>query len=384
MSPLRNVVLATTLSAVPFLAFSAPPVCKSTDAQCIANAPVSSTQTSKPRAVSIGVVSGLMPVKISVDRGEYKINSGAFTSTPGTIRNKDTLTVRVAAATTPGTEVAQTVKIAGLPDQVFRVITAGTASTAPPVSPTPPAQPRTFIRWSSYGKLTLPVDADGKNGADEIPATALDTYSSIYFYGTSAGQKTAGGYVAANGETVFWAPVNGGGLTPSAKFVRSEMREQWANGNSVNWSMVGVHTQSGRLKVTQLPKPKVAGGRVGTVFAQLHSNNNSPPVKLVFVSTGSGTYAYGTYNNTTEAGNGVASAVKIPVSIGQSLTYEITMNNGIVTSKINDQVIDTRDLRQEWAGQTFYFKAGNYVQNGTDTATGAAEVVYSSISASHN
>lgn len=383
MNPLRNVVLLTALSALPFAAFPATPTCLSTDAQCIANVPINSIQTSKVTTVTTGLLSGLVPAKISVNLGSYRINSGAFTSATGSIRNKDNLTARLTAAATPGTEVKQVIKIAGLPDQVFRVITAASPISTTPATPSPPSPTPGFIRWSSYGKLTLPIDADGRVGADEIPASALDTYSSIYFYNTSAGLKTSSGYTAANGETVFWAPVNGGGLTENAKFVRSEMREQWSS-SVMNWSAAGTHIQTGRLKVTQLPTPKSAGMYGRTVFAQIHCGEANPPVKLLFTNGSKGPVVYGVYNLKPTVSEGEVSSIKIPVALGQSFTYELKMVNGIVTTKINDQIIDTRDLNKEWKGRSFYFKAGNYVQNGTDTASGSAEVVYSALNFSHN
>ncbi|MCQ8780228.1 hypothetical protein NQU49_26895, partial [Escherichia coli] len=83
------------------------------------------------------------------------------------------------------------------------------------VEPPPPegAPELAGILWSQYGKLTLPVDEDGKAGADEIFATDLDNYSSIYWYKPSSGQLTRSGHIGVAGETVFWTPVSGNNAT---------------------------------------------------------------------------------------------------------------------------------------------------------------------------
>lgn len=348
------------------------------DFDCISGVPVNSEQTSSTQQVRAGTFFGVGPSAISVDRGAYRINGGNFTGSAGTIRNRDSLTLRQVSASTPGTEVRQTVRITGQPDKIFRVITAA-LDTPPP----PPIAG--FIRWSAYGKLTLPIDDDGDDEADEVPAAALDEYASAYFYNTQAGQKTAAGYIAGNGETVFWAPVDGDGRTSNAKYVRSEMREQIQIGNdSANWPLTGTHVQAGTFKVTQLPTPRTADTQVKTIFAQIHGKDATPPVKLQFSRSSEGTTIYGIYNRDPDSASSEPSAIKVPAVLGQSYSYEIRMVNGILTTRIDGQIIDSRDLNSRWRNETFYFKAGNYVQNTSESATGAAEVIHSAITVTHN
>ncbi len=253
--------------------------------------------------------------------------------------------------------------------------------------PKPKPQPTAAtIRWQGYGKLTLPVDSNRDGVADDIQGSELDTYQSSYFYHTTAGQKTTEGYVAANGETVFWAPVDGGGTTNSTDTVRSEMREQLTPGDDKsNWTTTGVHIQSGTVKVTKLPKPKKSGSPVKTIVAQLHAfNSNSPPLKLQFSSSSAdGVVVYAIYNESPNRSGYVISR-KIKMALKESFTYELKMADGILTTKINDELISTRDMRANWSQSKFYFKAGNYLQNTPREATGNAEVVYTNLTVSHD
>lgn len=260
----------------------------------------------------------------------------------------------------------------------------------PKPQPQPQPQPRpttvATIRWQNYGKLTLPVDSNRDGVADDIQASDLDTYQSSYFYHTKAGQKTAEGYVAGNGDTVFWAPVNGGGTTKSTDTVRSEMREQLTLGKDTdNWSIVGTHIQTGTVRVTKLPKAKNSGAPVKTIVAQIHVfNSNSPPLKLQFSSSSAdGTVVYAIYNDSPTR-DGYSISPQIKMALQETFTYELKMADGIMTTKVNDQLLSTRDMRANWSNSKFYFKAGNYIQNTPKEASGNAEVVYSALTVTHN
>ena len=257
------------------------------------------------------------------------------------------------------------------------------------LKPKPKPKPKpavSTIRWENYGKLTLPVDDNGDGTADDVQASELDTYQSSYFYPTKGGQKTSEGYTASAGETVFWAPVNGGGKTKSTDTVRSELREQLTLGkDGDNWSVDGTHIQTGTVRVTKLPKSKISGAPVKTIVAQIHVfNSNSPPLKLQFSSSSAdGTVVYAIYNDSPTR-DGYSISPKIKMALKESFTYELKMADGIMTTKVNDQLLDTRDMRENWSDYRFYFKAGNYVQNTTKEATGNAEVVYSALTITHD
>lgn len=388
---------------------AATPNCSSSDIQCISGVDPGSLQTSGTRAAAAGTGPGrVIPSRISVDVGSYRINNGAFTSAPGTIANGDKVTLQLTAANAYDTDVAQTLSIEGQPNRVFRVITrADTAVVAPPEEPTPetpepevvpapspdpvtPSQPGATveapgIRWSQYGKLTLPVDEDGKPGADEIEAADLDNYSSKYWYQPAPGQLTRSGYNATGNETVFWTPVNGNGITKTASTPRTEMREQKNLGKSRgNWGLSGTHIQTGTVAITAIPTPIKSSTKTFIVFAQIHSVDNAPPIKLFFqrLSNGS-TEILSNYNTKPVSGSSVNSPVRVPMHLGDKFNYEIRMVNGIVTTLINGKVLDTQNLNKAWKGAEFFFKAGSYLGNNDQTARGYGEVAYSSIEVTH-
>jgi len=239
------------------------------------------------------------------------------------------------------------------------------------------------IAWSRYGKLTLPTDRDGRRGPDEVPAFMVDDYASDFFYRAKPGQVTAGGYRASGGESVFWAPVDGGATTKNAKYVRSEFREQIVPGNDrANWPLTGTHVMRGTVRVSLLPTPLKAGDNVKTVIAQIHGVESAPPIKLQVASARGNTVIYGIYNDTPVPSGG-SSSRKLPIALCEPISYEIRVADGVLTTTVNGQQIDQRDLKPAWSADTFYFKAGNYVQNSTKNAEGAAEVIYTAVMTEH-
>ena len=253
------------------------------------------------------------------------------------------------------------------PLRVTGTISAADVQHVP--APAPPA-PRPLIDPASYGKLTLPTDADGNGSADEITAAALAAgYASEYFR-------------VQDGAAVFTAPVNGGGRTPNAKYVRSELREQMVLGSDRdNWPLdSGLHVQRGRVRVDELPTP-IGPAVVKTVVAQIHGVDAAPPIKLQVARNSAGRVTlYGIYNRTPAGDNVSGTAVEI--SVGEAFDYEIRVAAGVLTLTVNGSLLDTVSL-SAWAGLRAYFKAGNYVQNTPDNATGRAVVTHLALSAEH-
>ncbi len=378
-------VLAASVSAY---AYASAPGCKATDAQCASGVAPDSVQLGTVGAVSAGLgPDRKIPSKISVDAGSYRINDGAFSNAPGFVNDGDTVSLRMPAAHDSGAVVTQTLRIEGQPDRVFRVITRGdaAASSDAAYAPTDAATSATGMRWSQYGKLTLPVDEDGKPGVDEVEAADLENYSSRYWYHPSLGQITRGGYVAEGDETVFWTPANGNATTEGSSFPRTEMREQTVLGNSkVNWGLTGTHIQRGTVVVSSLHSPLKSGGRTVVFFGQLHSVGTVPPIKLLFQRLANGTTeVLSNYNTKQTAGASRNSPTKLSIKLGEKFTYEIRVVDGIVTTIVNDTVLDVRDMTKAWKGAQLYFKAGSYLGNNAKSARGAAEVVYSNIDVIH-
>ena len=169
------------------------------------------------------------------------------------------------------------------------------AEPIPVPTPPVPAPAPAAIDPARYGKLTLPTDADGDGSADEISADQLAAgYRSEYFE-------------MRDGAAVFTAPVDGGGRTANAKYVRSELREQMQIGSDrVNWPLdSGIHVQRGRFRVDELPTG-INGAVTKTVVAQIHGVDKPPPIKLQVARNSAGRVTlYGIYN-TMPAGDGIA------------------------------------------------------------------------------
>lgn len=240
---------------------------------------------------------------------------------------------------------------------------------APEPEPEPPVA---LIDPSRYGKLTLPTDDDANGSADEIPAAMLPLrggYASEFFFMDA-------------GAAVFVSPVDGGGRTPNAKYVRSELREQIVLGSDRdNWPATGTHVQSGTFIVDELPSP-IGTAVVKTVVAQIHGVEAPPPIKLQLAKSTSGsTVLYGVYNLTPVAS---ATAGKtVPVAVGASVDYEIRVENMRLSLSINGVRVDDFDF-SPWMPHTHYFKAGNYVQNSPTNATGRAVVRHTKLAVSHS
>lgn len=240
---------------------------------------------------------------------------------------------------------------------------------APEPEPEPPVA---LIDPSRYGKLTLPTDDDANGSADEIPAAMLPLrggYASEFFFMDA-------------GAAVFVSPVDGGGRTPNAKYVRSELREQIVLGSDRdNWPATGTHVQSGTFIVDELPQ-RIGTAAVKTVVAQIHGVEAPPPIKLQLSSSASGAVTlYGIYNLTPVAS--ATSGRAMPVNVGDVISYEIRVQNMRLMLSINGATVDDFDFTP-WAPHTFYFKAGNYVQNSPTNATGRAVVRHTKLAVSHS
>lgn len=243
----------------------------------------------------------------------------------------------------------------------------------PQPAPAPEPLPPALIDPSRYGKLTLPVDSDGNGSADEIPAAQLPLaggYQSDYFR-------------MVGGAAVFTAPVDGGGTTSNAKYVRSELREQTVLGSDRdNWPLTGTHIQRGRVRVDQLPA-RIGTAVVKTVIAQIHGVESAPPIKVQVAQSADGqTTVYGIFNVDPLA-SGTTNSVRVPIAVGEAFDYEILVQRGVLTLAINGDVVGGIDMNAAWQADRFYFKAGNYVQNTPSNATGRAVVTHIALSVEH-
>ncbi len=183
-------------------------------------------------------------------------------------------------------------------------------------------------------------------------------------------------YTGTNGAMVFWCPVNGG-TTAGSTYPRSELREQInPPDNSVNWTAFGTHTLDARCKVTQMPST----GKI--CIGQIHSylGNANPLIKLVFDN---GRIDAQVKESPTASTDLHYYFPNVPFN--SLITYRIELRDGILTMTVNGvtKSVDTFNNDPEWAGQTFYFKAGSYVQDNSGTSAEGGRVEFYQLSTSH-
>jgi hypothetical protein len=235
----------------------------------------------------------------------------------------------------------------------------------------PPGKNFDLRHWS----LTLPVDSSGgTNGAPVVisPTQLASGYTNAAFF-----------YTGTDGAMVLQCPALGA-TTSGSSNPRTELREMLnTNDNSVDWTAKGVSSLTGQCKVNAI----AIGGEVA--IGQVHGYNvNLPLVILRYDNTQNlGTIdASVKYNTTNTPVNGDTDKTLTFSNVGLNnlITYQIMLSNGVVFITVNgstqSQNIYATDTN--WAGVTFYFKAGDYYFNngGTGNASG---VSFYALTASH-
>ncbi|EMI19585.1 Alginate lyase 2 domain protein [Rhodopirellula maiorica SM1] len=217
-------------------------------------------------------------------------------------------------------------------------------------------------------KLTLPVDASGSTDgkATEIPVTKLVSgYNDSYF------KKNA------NGSVTFWCPVTGA-KTEGTEYPRSELREMLDPGDpSVNWTAQGTHILDAECRISKIPSSSKV------IIGQIHSYTGKakPLVKLQY------------FKNRIEA------LVKVSPTAGKdkkltfpniefntAISYQFQLNDGLLTITVNgeSQSQDIIDSNSGWGDETFYFKAGVYVQDNEGDESEGAQATFSKLAVTHN
>ena len=220
----------------------------------------------------------------------------------------------------------------------------------------------------SHWKLTLPLQASGANGGKpvEISASQLSAgYTDAQYF-----------YAGTNGEMVFWCPVSGA-KTENTEYPRTELREliDPANDN-VCWAAPGTHVLDARCRVSEVPSSQKV------IIGQIHSYSGKakPLIKLQF------------FKNRIEAlvkespTKGKDNKLTFPeVGLDKDFDYQIKLQDGLLSVTVNGttQTVNIFKNAPEWANQTFYFKAGAYVQDNEGSAAEGARVCFSRLQTSH-
>ncbi|HEY5291241.1 MAG TPA: fibronectin type III domain-containing protein, partial [Burkholderiales bacterium] len=181
--------------------------------------PIGSLVTSN--AVTVSGINA--PASIGITAGEYSINGGSYTSAPGTVNNRDTVTVRLVAANTYGSTRFATLIIGGN-SGTFTVVTV--ADTSAPSVP---------IGLGADPVSTAQINLTWSASTDNAGVTAYQVYRGGTLIATLAA-------VTAYSDT---------GLTPSTLYSYTVQACDAASNCSAQSSPVSVTTQA--IPDTQAP-----------------------------------------------------------------------------------------------------------------------------------
>lgn len=193
-------------------------------------------------------------------------------------------------------------------------------------------------------------------GHIDIDPNALKTYVNSPYY-TMSPDGTA---------VSFQVFMNGGKTSANTKYPRSELRE-YATGSATTkaaWNAAtGQHVMRGKSKVMHYAPIKCE-----VVVAQIHDASDDNLQIRAEAASATGAQTWRLSINGTEVKDLISG-----VSLGQEVAWEIALNNGVLTTKINGSTVDTRTPGYA-STSAYYFKAGTYPQqNSTDQANPSTE-----------
>ena len=122
---------------------------------------------------SITVTGINSPAPISVSNGEYAINGGSFTSSPGSVNNGNSVQVRLTSAATEGTTTTATVTIGGV-NADFNVTTLA-ADTTPPVITLNGENPLLLFQGETYVEAGATAIDDVDGSVNVVIGGSVDT-----------------------------------------------------------------------------------------------------------------------------------------------------------------------------------------------------------------
>ena len=191
------------------------------------------------------------------------------------------------------------------------------------------------------------------------PAVADAAASEVFPDQLIKGYRDAHFSIEPGGSLLFTAVV-GGGLTATAKYTRSELREMLdAQDKTRNWGVQGRHTMTLRQAVVQPPR----SGRV--VVFQIHAiapdGSSAPP--LVKAQWRDNTMQFLVK---AQATGGADITYDVPgVPLNKAYDAGLAVEDGRLTMHINGTTLSDDFVKRDpnWRALRFYFKAGNYPQD---------------------
>jgi hypothetical protein len=208
----------------------------------------------------------------------------------------------------------------------------------------PSLPPSSNFDLSAWKLQTLDT---GLNFTEIQPAVLTNGYSTSFFYTDPS-----------DGSMVFRVPSNGT-PTSGSTYPRVELRQLT---NGANWILndPNEHYLTAQCKVLA-----VADAKPQTIIGQIHGSNTvSEMLKLRWTGYKPGQcYVEARFksNNASMAEYGVTLASGL--SLGDLITYTITMQNGTVNCTVNGTTGTQTYTPDVWTlTDAYYFKAGNYLQ----------------------
>jgi len=276
--------------------------------------------------------------------GATELTTTSSTRTPSTARNYEYWVT----ATVNGVESASSNRI---------------QATLPYTAPgggggeTPSSNPSTFLNINGLGNGTggwWNLGVGLSSGHTDIQPDPLKTYvNSPYYTMNSAGTGVQ-----------FQVYMNGGRTSANTKYPRCELRE-YATGSTstkASWSgSSGRHIMRGKTKVMHYAPEKCE-----VVVGQMHDGSDDTLQIRAEASSATGSQTWRLSVNGTEVDDLISG-----VALGQEVAWEIDLNNGALTVKINGSTAYTGNPGY---GSGQYFKVGDYPQqNSTDQSNSSSE-----------
>ena len=242
---------------------------------------------------------------------------------------------------------------------------------------------RSFLIWvvaglMSVANVVMALDASKPPGANfdlsHWKCTLADaTASEVSPARLAAGYVSPFFYTGPDGAMTFWSPVTGG-TTANSTYPRSELREMLDPGNSrVNWTGYGTHILRAQCKILKQPST----GKI--IIGQVHGFQTDPLVKLQWNDG-----LLQAYFKNAPGGSDTKHTITT-VSPEALINYEIRVTNGVATVLANGRSA-SHDFFQSsaaWRTNTYYFKAGAYVQDNAGLDDEGGLVAFYELSASH-
>ncbi len=208
---------------------------------------------------------------------------------------------------------------------------------------TPPGQKFNLSNWN----LQTPLSSGG--GILTIKQPALATYTSSVFY------------TASDGAMTFWCPVTGA-TTGGTSYPRSELR------NLREFSVTGTNTLTARCRVLQQP----SNGSI--IIGQVHGHVSGSELCKLRWSGGKVQMGVKSSLGASETRRTIGS-----YSLGATLNYTLKVSNRVLTVTVNGTSL-TQTLNSSWNVDTYYFKAGSYVQDNSGSSSEGGRVAFYSLS----